>query len=373
MKQKLKPNLDLESIQQSVIDDVVRQYNNGSVSLRTLARSTGFSMTKVRKILITAGVYSTETSSAVGAAYKDGLSVEDIARSLNMSVSNVYLYLPYQTVLYNLDERSVKADRQARYRERKAADISVKEKADEQRTEDLERLKLKSTESQKIRRHGTMYVAVNEKLRKYLPTGFCSAERDPGESYRSVGLDPEDPPFYLWYADIAVNGRGKNKKTGIVLENARCGYAAIMDTFSWDDVLDSEAEDWSQEAARNEAMEKFRTKMGETVYEAIVSSMINDYFPENRVSDAIGDEIIFVKSARTTPSKRVRELCDELQEKLEPGESPSERRVQNHFDRKYGCSGQYRSVENATAECLKMSRDEYMEFMKKQYDQMFKK
>ena len=80
-----------------------------------------------------------------------------------------------------------------------------------------------------------------------------------------------------------------------------------------------------------------------------------------------------VKSARTTPSKRVRELCDELQDNLEPGESPSERRVQNHFDRKFGCSGQYRSVENATAECLKMSRDEYMEFMKKQYDQMFKK
>jgi len=101
MKPRLKPELDLDSIQQSVIDDVVALYQNGAVSLRSVAKSMDFSMTKVRKILITAGVYSTEISSAVGAAYKDGLTVEEIAASLNMSVSNVYLYLPYRTILYN--------------------------------------------------------------------------------------------------------------------------------------------------------------------------------------------------------------------------------------------------------------------------------
>ena len=139
------------------------------------------------------------------------------------------------------------------------------------------------------------------------------------------------------------------------------------------ELLSELVEDWEQEAVRNEVMDKFRTQMGKTVYETIVVSMVNDYFPENRVNEAIGDEIIFVKSAHTTPSKRVRELCDELQDNLEPGEGPGERRVQNHYDRKFGCSGSYRSVENATAACLKMNQDEYMEFMKKQYDQMFMK
>ena len=376
MKPKLKPDLDLDAIQASVIDEVVELYKNGTKSLRSVAKSTGFSMTKVRKILITAEVYSTETSSAVGAAFKNGMSVEEIAQMLNMSVSNVYLYLPYQTILYGLEEKSVSADRQARYRERKAgaSDQNEAEKndAEKQRQDKIEAL-ISAAEERQQRRHSTMYVAVNEKLRKYLPSGFCTDERDPGESYRSIGLDSEDPPFYLWYADIAVNGRGKNKKTGIVLENARCGYASIMDTVAWDEVLDKPVEDWAQEIIRDDAMNEFRKLMGEAVYESIVSSMIDDCFPKNRINGTIGDEIIFVKSSRTTPSKRVRELCDELQDNLEPGESPSERRVQNHYDRKFGCSGEYRSVENATAACLRMSQNEYMEFMKKQYDVMFAK
>ncbi|MBR6873994.1 MAG: hypothetical protein IKN17_10880 [Ruminococcus sp.] len=74
---------------------------------------------KVRKILITAGVYSNDLVRQIGELHKEGKSISEIAALLKMTKANVNSYLPYDGVIYNMEERSVAADRQARYRKRK--------------------------------------------------------------------------------------------------------------------------------------------------------------------------------------------------------------------------------------------------------------
>lgn len=127
MKPKLKPDYDLESIQSDLIETVCNSYKPG-VSVRALAKELEMSPMKVRKILITGHAYSTDTSTEIGELYKDGKTVGEIAAILGCSVANVNSYLPYERIIYGMDERSVEADRQARYRERKKAGVEQPEK-----------------------------------------------------------------------------------------------------------------------------------------------------------------------------------------------------------------------------------------------------
>ena len=368
MKPKLKPELDLDAIQDSVIDEVVKKYNKGSVSLRSVAKSTGFSMTKVRKILITAGEYSTETSSAVGAAYKDGLSVGEIARTLGMSESNVYLYLPYQTILYGLDERSVDADRQARYRERKALNsASVADQNKELRTEKIDALKAE-TQTRIERRSGIMYIGINEKLRKTLPKGFCSEEQDPYKNMITSGFEPEEPRFHMWSADLAVKGRGKNKKTAMVVENARCGFAVMLPLLPIPSVLTAPAEE-REEDEFQAALKEYRELMSDAIDRAIYEGFRADYYPEERVSNALGDRIVFVKS-NDSFQHRVTELCERIERNVDSDPMELDRVKLNSGDRKFGNSPWYRRVEDETAECLGMTREEAMEMIRKKYSAM---
>ena len=76
---------------------------------------------KVRKALITAGVYSNATSEEVERDLADEKNIEEISTRLGISVSAVYGYIPYKVTAYNLEDRSVSADRIARYRERQKA------------------------------------------------------------------------------------------------------------------------------------------------------------------------------------------------------------------------------------------------------------
>lgn len=118
MRQKIKPELDLESIQRQLLEDIVSEYDH-TLSINKTAKALGLSNMKVRKALITAGVYSNETSEDVERYLAAGKSIEDIAGKLGITASAVYGYIPYKITTYNLDDRSVNADRAARYRERK--------------------------------------------------------------------------------------------------------------------------------------------------------------------------------------------------------------------------------------------------------------
>ena len=73
---------------------------------------------KMRKLLITAGVYSTDTSRIVGALQAEGKRVSEIQAITGLIKSSINGYLPYSKVIYNHDEKSVGADRVGSYRKR---------------------------------------------------------------------------------------------------------------------------------------------------------------------------------------------------------------------------------------------------------------
>ena len=88
------------------------------------------SSSKIRKILITGGYWSTERSREIRALFdklthqklkgssglKRDAAVAKIASDLNISVVTVSVNLPYESVVYNLERKSSNAKRCAKYR-----------------------------------------------------------------------------------------------------------------------------------------------------------------------------------------------------------------------------------------------------------------
>lgn len=91
------------------------------------------SSSKIRKILITGGCWTTERSREIadlfalytspkadgGYGMSEDLAAKRIAAELEVSLVTVNVNLPYRNVVYNLENRSRNAVRCARYKERK--------------------------------------------------------------------------------------------------------------------------------------------------------------------------------------------------------------------------------------------------------------
>ena len=91
------------------------------------------SSSKIRKILITGGCWSTERSREIGSLFNKftkpvddnglGLNSDEaivrIAEELGVSIVTVSINLPYQSVVYNLENKSSNAKRCKKYREGK--------------------------------------------------------------------------------------------------------------------------------------------------------------------------------------------------------------------------------------------------------------
>ena len=91
------------------------------------------SYSKIRKILITGGCWSTERSREIellfnqfirpksdgGLGLQRDAAVAKIASELSISVVTVSVNLPYESVVYNLEQKSSNAKRCERYRDRK--------------------------------------------------------------------------------------------------------------------------------------------------------------------------------------------------------------------------------------------------------------
>lgn len=122
---------EVESIQESLVMDVCeaygRPYREGDrdqPSMRAVADSFGISPMKVKKILVTGGLFQTEMSDEIQRLYASGMTVKQIAQLKNTSVANVNTYLPYEKVIYNLDVRNEEAVKALEWR-RKQADRIV--------------------------------------------------------------------------------------------------------------------------------------------------------------------------------------------------------------------------------------------------------
>ena len=97
------------------------------------------SSSKIRKILISGGCWSTERSREIGGLFDEytkpvseggkglnnGDAVALIAMELGVSVVTVSVNLPYLNVVYNLENKSSNAKRCARYKERKRSNTET--------------------------------------------------------------------------------------------------------------------------------------------------------------------------------------------------------------------------------------------------------
>lgn len=83
----------------ATMQTVLRLHEQG-ISRRTIAKRAGISLQKVRKILITAGAWSDETSEKIGKLRANGMSVPEIAEELGVKTNTVWSYLPYSKGMY---------------------------------------------------------------------------------------------------------------------------------------------------------------------------------------------------------------------------------------------------------------------------------
>ena len=131
-RKKSKPDYNPSAILQNQMDAAVALYSTADhPSLQTIANELDLNPIKVRKLLITAGVYKSEVADQVNRVFNQhrasGLShIETIAatmKELNLSKSSVTSYLPYEKGVYFPAETdssniSVGAERIRRMRKR---------------------------------------------------------------------------------------------------------------------------------------------------------------------------------------------------------------------------------------------------------------
>ena len=125
-RKKLKPEYDAGKNLKEQMDAAVALYNS-EMSLQAIGEELGLNPIKVRKLLITAGVYESEVAEKVQATFEEYRETQDYktsilstANALQRSKASITSYLPYQKGVYfpstEKDKISVGAERQRRYR-----------------------------------------------------------------------------------------------------------------------------------------------------------------------------------------------------------------------------------------------------------------
>ncbi len=94
-------------------------------SLRSVAEELGTTVIRTRKLLITAGYFTSPTAASVQQLKSEGKTIEEIGAALHLKPAAVYGYLPYEHRPYNLPETTSNADRHKRYRATKKLKMAV--------------------------------------------------------------------------------------------------------------------------------------------------------------------------------------------------------------------------------------------------------
>ena len=125
-RKKLKPEYDAGKNLKEQMESAVALYNS-EMSLQAIGDALNLNPIKVRKLLITAGVYESDVAERVRETFEEYRETQDYktsilstAKALNLSKASVTSYLPYQKGVYfpstEKDKISVGAERQRRYR-----------------------------------------------------------------------------------------------------------------------------------------------------------------------------------------------------------------------------------------------------------------
>lgn len=96
-------------------------------TLTDIADEMNTTLLRVRKLLITADYYESPLSREVQKMRAEGLRIADIMAATGLGQASVYSYLPYNKGAYNLENPTLFSEQTKRYRERKAAILSLLE------------------------------------------------------------------------------------------------------------------------------------------------------------------------------------------------------------------------------------------------------
>ena len=126
-RKKLKPEYDAGKNLKEQMDNAVALYDS-ELSLQAIGEELGLNPIKVRKLLITAGVYESEVAEKVRDTFEEYRETQNYkeailstANALQLSKASVTSYLPYKKGVYfpstaEKEKISVGAERQRRYR-----------------------------------------------------------------------------------------------------------------------------------------------------------------------------------------------------------------------------------------------------------------
>ena len=126
-RKKLKPEYDAGKTLKEQMESAVVLYNS-EMSLQAIGDALNLNPIKVRKLLITAGVYESEVAEKVKNTFEEYRETQDYKTSilstsstLQLSKASIISYLPYQKGVYfpstaEKEKISVGAERQRRYR-----------------------------------------------------------------------------------------------------------------------------------------------------------------------------------------------------------------------------------------------------------------
>lgn len=124
-RKKLKPDYDPQQMMADLLKAVTEEFeitDNGKLpTLSQIGDIFGVDLMKARKLLISAGVYQSETAEKINALVQQGASIKEIMSKTRLAQASVYSYLPYSHTTYKNAIRSVNADRIFKYRERASA------------------------------------------------------------------------------------------------------------------------------------------------------------------------------------------------------------------------------------------------------------
>lgn len=110
-KPEYNPELQFNNFLQEL-----REVYEESDSLRMLAAELNISLLKLRKLLITAGIFTSDICTEVNELHQAGKKIPEIMEHTGLSRASVHSYLPYIKGIYNAEEISLNAERCLAYR-----------------------------------------------------------------------------------------------------------------------------------------------------------------------------------------------------------------------------------------------------------------
>ena len=128
---KKKPEYNPELQFNNFLQELRDAYEEAA-SLRSLADELNISLLKLRKLLITADVFTSDICTEINNLHQSGKKISEIMKLTGLSRASVHSYLPYTKGLYNATEISLNAERCRTYKIRQEQVRLLKETLSEE-------------------------------------------------------------------------------------------------------------------------------------------------------------------------------------------------------------------------------------------------